>query len=161
MALENVTGYAAIPGGPGGRAGTLGGSGLAVSAHSLHRQEAIELVRFLVRAQIQSSRLDGGATPGAQVDALEVPSVLDPLGQPGSGKQSGVARRPSEVSRRAYDRVAEAYIGAVHSVLTGQRSAPDAAAGLEHHLVEITGFRARPRKGKTNIPRRNKLAFAC
>jgi trehalose/maltose transport system substrate-binding protein len=59
--LESVTGYAVIPGGPGGRAGTLGGSGLAVSAHSLHPQEAIELVRFLVRAQIQSSKLETGA----------------------------------------------------------------------------------------------------
>src|ERR1700733_15544094 len=60
--LESVTGYAVIPGGSGGRVGTLGGSGLAVSAHSLHPQEAIELVRFLVRTQIQSSKLESGAT---------------------------------------------------------------------------------------------------
>jgi trehalose/maltose transport system substrate-binding protein len=144
--LESVTGYAAIPGGPGGRVGTLGGSGLAVSAHSLHRQEAIELVRFLVRAQIQSSRLDGGATVAAQPDALEVPSVVNRHGGAGSGNPSGVARRPSEVSGRAYDRVAKAYIGAVHSVLTGQRAAPAAAADLEHHLIEITDFRAGPPK---------------
>jgi trehalose/maltose transport system substrate-binding protein len=145
-----VTGYASIPGGPGGRVGTLGGSGLAVSAHSLHPQEAIELVRFLVRAQIQSSRIEAGATLAAQPGALEVPSIADGRGRPGSfnqnGNQSGVARRPSDVSGRAYEQVAKAYIGAVHSVLTGQRSAPDAAADLEHQLIEITGFRARPPK---------------
>jgi trehalose/maltose transport system substrate-binding protein len=146
--LASVTGYASIPGGPGGRAGALGGSGLAVSAHSLHPQAAIELVRFLVRAQIQSSRLDSGATAAAQPDALEVPSVVDRDGRPGPGNQSGVARRPSDVSGRAYDQVAKAYIGAVHSVLTGQRAAPEAAADLEHQLIEITGFRARPPKGE-------------
>jgi trehalose/maltose transport system substrate-binding protein len=146
--LESVTGYAAIPGGPGGRVGTLGGSGLAVSAHSLHRQEAIELVRFLVRAQIQSSKLDAGSTLDAQPDALEVPSVVDRHGRPGSGNESGIARRPSNVSGRAYDRIAQAYIGAVHSVLTGQKAAPDAAADLEHHLIETTGFRAGLPKGE-------------
>jgi trehalose/maltose transport system substrate-binding protein len=143
--LDSVTGYANIPGGPGGRVGTLGGSGLAVSAHSLHPQEAIELVRFLVRAQIQSSTLEAGATLAAQPDALDVPSVADrhgPFNQ--NGNQSGVARRPSAVSGRAYEQVAKAYIGAVHSVLTGQRAAPDAAADLEHQLIKITGFRARP-----------------
>jgi trehalose/maltose transport system substrate-binding protein len=145
--LESVTGYAVIPGGPGGRAGTLGGSGLAVSAHSLHPQEAIELVRFLVRAQIQSSKLETGAPLAAQPDALDVPSIHGP---PGSfnqnGNQSGLARRPSNVSGRAYEQVAKAYIGAVHTVLTGQSSAPDAAAGLELQLTKITGFRARPPK---------------
>jgi trehalose/maltose transport system substrate-binding protein len=145
--LESVTGYAVIPGGPGGRAGTLGGSGLAVSAHSLHPQEAIELVRFLVRAQIQSSKLETGAPLAAQPDALDVPSIHGP---PGSfnqnGNQSGLARRPSNVSGRAYEQVAKAYIGAVHTVLTGQSSAPDAAAGLELQLTKIMGFRARPPK---------------
>ncbi len=146
--LDSVTGYASIPGGPGGRVGALGGSGLAVSAHSLHPKEAIELVRFLVRAQIQSSRLNAGATQTAQPDTLEAPSVVDRHGGPGSGDQSGIARRPSDVSGRAYDQVAKAYIGAVHSVLTGQRAAHDAAADLEHQLIEITGFRARPPHGE-------------
>jgi hypothetical protein len=120
---------------------------LAVSAHSLHPQEAIELVRFLVRAQIQSSGLKAGAKLAAQPDALEVPSIADRHGRPESfhqnGNQSGVARRPSDISGRAYDQVAKAYIGAVHSVLTGQRAAPDAAADLELQLIKITGFRAR------------------
>src|ERR1700675_2183845 len=49
------TGYTSIPGGLGGRAGTLGGSGLAVSRHSLHPREAIELVRFLNRAEVHSN----------------------------------------------------------------------------------------------------------
>ena len=119
-----------------------------MSAHSLHPQEAVELIRFLVQAQIQSKKLEDSAAPAAQPDALAAPSIADRHGRPETGNQSGVARRPSAVSSRAYDQVAQAYIAAVHSVLTGQTSAPDAAADLEHHLVEITGFPARALNGE-------------
>jgi trehalose/maltose transport system substrate-binding protein len=139
--FDSVTGYASIPGGPGGWAGTLGGSGLAVSAHSLHPQQAIELVRFLVRAQIQSSKQDAGAAAPPEVS--DMPSVQDHHNHP---NQSGIARRPSGVTGRAYEQVARAYIAAVHSVLTGQRPAADAAADLERQLIKITGFRAGPPK---------------
>jgi trehalose/maltose transport system substrate-binding protein len=139
--LDRETGYASMPGGPGGWAGTLGGSGLAVSAHSLHPKEALELVRFLVRAQIQSSKLQAGAA--AQPDPSDMPSIQDPRSHP---NQSTVARRPSGVTGRAYERVARAYIAAVHSVLTGQRPAADAAADLERQLIKITGLRAGPPK---------------
>jgi trehalose/maltose transport system substrate-binding protein len=138
--LNGKIGYASIPGGVSGWAGTLGGSGLAVSAHSLHPQEAIELVRFLVRAQIQSN--GQGTRPGAGTEALDMPSIQAPHGRPGLTNQSGVARRPSNVSGRAYEQVAKAYIGAVHSVLTGQSAAHEAAAELERQLTTITGFRA-------------------
>jgi hypothetical protein len=40
--------------------------------------------------------------------------------------------------------VSRAYIDAVHSVLTGQKQAPAAAAELEQQLIEITGFSAVP-----------------
>jgi trehalose/maltose transport system substrate-binding protein len=139
--LDRVTGYASIPGGAGGWAGTLGGSGLAVSAHSLHLQEAVELVRFLVRAQIQSSKLEAGAA--AEPGLSDMPSIQNPHGHP---DRSGIARRPSDVTGRAYEQVARAYIAAVHSVLTGQRPAAEAAAGLERQLINITGLRAGPPK---------------
>src|SRR6266852_2039711 len=44
------TGFSRIPGGVEGSAGTLGGTGTAVSLHSTHRQEAIALLRFQLRA---------------------------------------------------------------------------------------------------------------
>ena len=152
--LDSQTGYASLPGGPVGWAGTLGGSGLAVSSHSLHPQEAIELVRFLVRAQIQSSGQE--AAKQSAEEALDMPSLQDHAidDQPidnqsahaGSSNRSGVVRRPSGVSGRAYEQVAKAYIAAVHSVLTGQSGAPEAAAELERQLIKITGFGAGPPK---------------
>ena len=142
------TGYASIPGGPGGRAGTLGGSGLAVSGHSTHPHEGIELVRFMTRAQIQFiTRTDNnaGTAPG-QPEVHDLPSIPDPPEQalkPGQHR-SGVISRPSSVTGRAYEQVAAAYIAAVHSVLTGEKGAPVAAAALEKQLVKITGFHAGP-----------------
>jgi hypothetical protein len=37
--------------------------------------------------------------------------------------------------------VTNAYIKAVHSVLTHEQSAPDAASALENELASITGFK--------------------
>jgi len=42
--------------------------------------------------------------------------------------------------------VTKAYNQAVHSVLTGESSAPMAAAALEKQLVVITGFKTGPPK---------------
>jgi hypothetical protein len=52
--------------------------------------------------------------------------------------------RPSSVARRQYPDVSDAYIRAVHSVLTRKQSAPEAAAALEKELIRITGFKAAP-----------------
>jgi len=57
-----------------------------------------------------------------------------------------VVSRPSNVTGHTYEHVTEAYIQAVHSVLTGERSAPVAAAALEKQLVAITGFKTGPPK---------------
>src|SRR5713226_3533846 len=75
------TGYTSVPGGPGGRAGTLGGSGMAVSRHSVHPQEAIELVRFLTRAEIQSREQEESASANlpAQPKVYDLPSISDPM----------------------------------------------------------------------------------
>jgi hypothetical protein len=48
------------------------------------------------------------------------------------------------VTGKNYNEVSEAYSRAVHSVLTHQRSAPEAAAALEEELVRITGLKPGP-----------------
>ena len=52
--------------------------------------------------------------------------------------------RSSSVSGSHYPEVSEAYIRAVHSVLTRKQSAPEAAATLERELIRVTGFNAGP-----------------
>ncbi|HTZ59815.1 MAG TPA: extracellular solute-binding protein [Acidobacteriaceae bacterium] len=138
--MAGETGFANLPGGPIAWAGTLGGSGLAVSIHSLHPQQAVALVRFLEDVQIQSRRQD--AAGQSREEFATVPSLRSE--NPGSPDQSIVARRPSAIAGGAYEQVAKAYISAVHSVLTGQNSGPAAAALLERQLIQITGFRPGP-----------------
>ena len=144
------TGYTSVPGGPRGRAGTLGGSGMAVTRHSVHPQEAIELVRFLTRAEIHSSEQEQSASADLppQPKVYDLPSLSDPMNyseKPGQHR-TGVVIRPSSVVGPKYEQVTRAYFGAVHAVLTGQKGAPEAAAELEKELIKITGFRTGPPK---------------
>ena len=141
--FETKTAYAIMPGGPGGSAGTLGGSGLAVSQHSPHIPEAIRLVQFLIRAQIQSNQIEDRAF----VDQPQVPVGERPAGSGRSTQTvSEVVNRPSSVVGDKYEQVSRAYISTVHSVLTGEKGAPEAAAELEKELVQMTGFRTGPPK---------------
>jgi len=143
------TGYTRIPGGPGGRVGVLGGSGIGVSRHSAHAQEAIELVRFLIRDEIHSSEQGAASSdPTAQPTVYDLPLILDPHkpSQKWSPNKSGVVSRPSAEAGDKYEQVTRAYFGAVHAVLTGQKEAPEAAAELEKQLINITGFSAAPFK---------------
>lgn len=136
------TGFASLPGGPGGPGGgTLGGSGLAVSQYSAHRSEAVEFVRFLVRAQIQSNE-NRKSAPANRFAIISLPSISENQNQPGIH----LVRRPSVEAGVRYNEVSVAYSAAVHAVLTGKKRAPEAAADLEKQLVQITGFRTGPPK---------------
>jgi len=137
------TGYTSMPGGPLDWASTLGGSGLAVSQHSSHRKEAIELIRFLIRAQIHSNQVEESAAVN-QSDLQSLPSVSSASRNPKEAVRTRLVIRPSTETGSQYEQIARAYIDAVHSVLTGEKSAPQAAAALEKKLVGITGFKTGP-----------------
>ena len=141
------TGFTSMPGGPGGRAGILGGSGLGVSRRSVHPEEAMALVRYLVRSQIESNRRVQMAVPNTttQPEFYDLPLLSDSPKPNKSGTRKGtVVSRPSSEAGDKYEAVSRAYANAVHSVLTGDRSAVDVAAELEKQLVKITGFRTGP-----------------
>jgi len=139
--MSDNVGYAGIPGGPAGRFGTLGGSGLAISRRSAHVREAVEFIRFLIREQVRTGGEVGDVPPVAELHDL--PLVLD--SRDGRGR-SGIVARPSNHVGKSYELATRAYIESLHSVLTGRKSAPAAAAELERKLVQVTGFKTgRPR----------------
>lgn len=138
------TGFSSVPGGPGGRAGALGGSGLAVSRHSAHPQEAIKLVKFLIRARTQLAEEQGSGANQLEIYNLPSISGQHSHSEKFAQRQSGTVSRPSSVAGRKYEEVTRAYIDAVRSVLTGERKAPEAAAELEKQLIKITGFNTGP-----------------
>jgi trehalose/maltose transport system substrate-binding protein len=146
--VRDRTGYTSMPGGGGGRVGTLGGFGLAVSRSSAHPREAVALIRFLIASELRSKADPSHPEPAAEPQLYDLPQILQAYApSPQLGQQSSrLLNRPSNVTGHAYEDVSHAYIQAVHSVLTGERSAPMAAAALEKQLVAITGFKTGPPK---------------
>ena len=153
--IRNKFGIALPPGGKAGRFGTLGGAGLGVSRFSAHPREAVELVRYLSRRDVQVKRSRVLSVPPTLPELYDVPEVVEP--NPGfallrQAFRTGTVSRPSNVTGQEYPDVSEAYTRAVHSVLTGEKSAPEAAAALENELVRITGFKKGPPPGGSAHP---------
>jgi trehalose/maltose transport system substrate-binding protein len=133
-----------LPGGRARRVGTLGGAALAVSRFSAHPREALELVRYLSSRDVQTKRSRVFSQPPTLPDLYELPAVLEPnprFALLSQAFRTGIVQRPSDVTGKKYHDVTNAYIKAVHSVLTRERSGPEAAATLENELVRITGFK--------------------
>jgi trehalose/maltose transport system substrate-binding protein len=153
--IRNKFDVARLPGGQAGHVGTLGGWGLAVSRFSTHRSEALELVRYLSRRDVQLKRSRVLSQPPTLMELYSLPGVLEPdprLDLLSQAFQAGIVSRPSNVAGKKYQDVTDAYIRAVHSVLTGQKGAPEAAAALEDELVRTTGFKKGPPPGKSARP---------
>jgi trehalose/maltose transport system substrate-binding protein len=145
--IRNRFDIALLPGGKAGRAGTLGGAGLAVSRFSAHPREAVELVRYLSRRDVQVKRSSVLSVPPTLPELYNLPEVLEPnprFALLSQALRTGIVSRPSTVTGKKYEVVTGAYIQAVHSVLTGEKSAPEAAADLEKELIRITGFKKGP-----------------
>jgi len=147
LTIRDRIGITSVPGGGALRVGTLGGFGLGVSRSSAHPDEAVKLVRFLVRSETQLETARSHSEPPKRLELHELPAILKAYSHFDIGKHqngSSVVSRPSSVTGGKYEDVSRAYIRAVHSVLAGKTRAPEAAAGLEKELVGITGFKTRP-----------------
>jgi trehalose/maltose transport system substrate-binding protein len=145
--IRNNFDIALLPGGKAGRVGTLGGWGFGISRFSAHPREALELVRYLTRRDVQVKRSRVLSQPPTLPELYNLPEVLEPnprFDLLSRAFRNGIVSRPSEVTGKKYQEVTDAYIRAVHSVLTGEKSAPEAAAALENELVRTTGFKKRP-----------------
>jgi trehalose/maltose transport system substrate-binding protein len=153
--IRNKFDITLLPGGRTGGVGTLGGAGLAVSRFSAHPREAFELVRYLSRRDVQVKRFRALSVPPTIPDLYALPELLEPnprFALLSQAFRTGMVSRPSNVTGKRYQDVTDAYIKAVHSVLAGEKSAPEAATGLENELVRITGFTKGPPPGGSAHP---------
>ena len=94
-----------MPGGTEGSAGTLGGTGTAVSLHSTHRQEAIALLRFQLRSLIDAGEKGGGLGAPNQLELSNPPSISGPAGRSGvieraRASSPGLPSRPGSPIRQ-------------------------------------------------------------
>ena len=153
--IRNKFDIGLLPGGKAGRVGTLGGWGLAVSRFSAHPREALELVRYLTAGDVQVKRARVLSQPPTLPELYKLAEVIESVPHSALLSQAfrtGTVSRPSNVAGKKYEDVTDAYIQAVHSVLTGEKNAPEAAAALEKELVRTTGFRTGPPVGKSAHP---------
>ena len=156
--IRNKFDITPLPAGQAGRVGTLGGAGLAVSRFSGHPREAVALVRYLSSQGVQVERSRVLSEPPTQPELYKLPEVLERNPRFAVLSQAfltGTVSRPSAVTGKKYEDVTEAYIRSVHAVLTGERSAPEAAAALENELVRITGFKKGSPPGTSTQYRRS------
>ena len=141
--FRDKAGVTSVPGGKSARVATLGAYSLGISRTSAHRDEAIELVQFLIRKQAQLMASPHLEKLGRKVAFFEVPLVMRKIYpwwcKPGESAGSAVVLRPSAVAGSNYEAVSKAYSHALHSVLTHQSTARAAAAALENELVRIMG----------------------
>ncbi len=140
--MHGKMGVTSVPSGKIG-VGTLGGFGLGISDRSKHQREAIALVKFLLHKEAELSAGGTSAELPTGTALYRLPTILKGYSRSILADQApgdGIVSRPSAVVGRNYEEVSRAYAGAVHSVLTGKKSAPAAAAELETKLGHITGF---------------------
>ena len=128
---------APLPRGRAGFAATLGGNGYGVSRYSRHPREAAMLVRFLASPEEQANRK---STEPPTIPALyKNPDVL--AAKPFLGRflqvREGEALRPSAPAGKMYPEVSRAYLLAVHSELSQQQSAAQAASDLQRQLLTM------------------------
>jgi trehalose/maltose transport system substrate-binding protein len=132
-----------LPGGSTGRAATLGGASLSVFRKTHYPKEAVALVRYLCRRDVELARAIATSQPPVMPDLYRLPEVVRKrphFAQLEQIFQNGLIQRPSTVTGANYEEVSTAYFNEVHAVLTKQKSARQAAADLEVKLKKITGF---------------------
>jgi trehalose/maltose transport system substrate-binding protein len=138
--FNNRAGLTSIPAEKGERVGTLGGLGLAISKTSQHQNEAIALVRFLLKKEAELDH-QRATTPAAEFPKrFELPTILAAyLQQQDTGGVTGarVVTRPSTATGEKYSAVSGAYVQALHSVLERKVDAETAAASLQKQISEI------------------------
>jgi len=153
--LRNKFDVTLLPGAKAGAVENLGGTGLAVSRFSAHPREAVELVRYLTRRDVQVRRARVLSVLPTRPELYELPDVVAanprfPLML--QAFRTGLILRPAALTGKKYEDVSTACSRAVHSVLTREQSAPEAAAALERDLVRITGFKPGPPPGGSAHP---------
>ena len=142
--------FVVLPRGRARHAATGGPLNYGVSRYARHPREAVMLVRYLCRRDVQLRRAPLMCEMTTITDLFNDPALAKAnpcFAKEKEAYEKWVVTRPSGVAGRLYPEVSRAYYEAVHSVLTGNKRAAEAATDLEAKLVRITGFKTKPPGG--------------
>jgi len=143
--IRGKVGVVALPHGPGGEsASALGGWHLAVSRYSQNREEAIDLVRYLTRAEEQKRRAIKGAYNPTLTALYDDPEVIaaNPFFKTLYPAFENAVARPARPAGARYNQVSDAIWRASYDVLQGDSEAGPALTKLEDEIARIA-YRAR------------------
>eukprot|EP00362_Geleiidae_sp_MMETSP1317_P000958 CAMPEP_0201284576 /NCGR_PEP_ID=MMETSP1317-20130820/78307_1 /ASSEMBLY_ACC=CAM_ASM_000770 /TAXON_ID=187299 /ORGANISM="Undescribed Undescribed, Strain Undescribed" /LENGTH=421 /DNA_ID=CAMNT_0047605257 /DNA_START=87 /DNA_END=1352 /DNA_ORIENTATION=+ len=141
--VKDKVGVVALPkgGNSGKHTGTLGGWNMAVSKYSKNKKEAADLVRYLTTPEMQLKRaIEGSYNPTISevYDDSRLADAAPFMARLKSTFTNAVAR-PSKLTGRSYNKVSNKFWNAVHSVLSGEKTAEKSMEQLEKDLNRIKG----------------------
>jgi trehalose/maltose transport system substrate-binding protein len=127
--------------GPDARnADCLGGWQMMVSKYSKSQDAAIEFVKYMCSPEVQKAyAVERSHLPtiASIYDDPDVAAASEFMPRLKPVFQGGAVARPSTVSGELYNSVSTAYFQRVNQVLTGSKSAEDAAKEIESELKDI------------------------
>lgn len=125
-----------LPGPDGPGTSVLGGSNLAVSAGSDHRESAADLIAYLTSEPVQRRVLTEGALPPVRADLYNDPELVRQHPYLPTLRRSILTAEPRPKSPR-YDQVSLAVQAVAHDVLALRQSPEEAVARLRSELTAI------------------------
>jgi len=140
--IAGKVGVTAVPKGSGENArnaDTLGGWQLMVSKYAQNQEAGIELVKYFCSTELETSRaIERSKLPtiAAVYDDPEVATASEFIPRLKEIFQGGAVARPSSPTGDKYPAVSAIYFTELNQVLTGAKSAADAAAAIESQIAD-------------------------
>ncbi|AMW09783.1 ABC transporter substrate-binding protein [Streptomyces qaidamensis] len=126
-----------LPGPDGPGTSVLGGSNLAVSAHTRHPDSAARLIAYLTSERVQRQVLTRGALPPVRADLYQDPALIRRFPYLPTLRTSVLAAEPRPKSPR-YDQVSLVVQAVVHDAMAGHRTPAAAVRRLARELAAIS-----------------------
>jgi multiple sugar transport system substrate-binding protein len=134
--IAGAVGAVPLPGPNGQGSSILGGSNLAISAKSPHKQSATELISYLTSAQVQRQVLVKGSLPPVRAALYADPALIRRFPYLPTLKQSILTAKPRPRSP-AYEQVSLAVQAVTHDALAGRQTTDEAVTRLARELGAI------------------------
>ncbi|MFJ7072458.1 ABC transporter substrate-binding protein [Streptomyces sp. NPDC098781] len=135
--VSGKIGAVPLPGPDGPGTSVLGGSNLAVSAHTEHPDSAARLLAYLAGERVQRQVLTRGALPPVRADLYEDPELVREFPYLPTLRESVLTAAPRPKSPR-YDQVSLAVQAVVHDAMSGRETPEAAVRRLARELATVS-----------------------
>ncbi|MFJ5994549.1 ABC transporter substrate-binding protein [Streptomyces sp. NPDC092370] len=135
--VAGKVGAVPLPGPDGPGTSVLGGSNLAVSAHTRHPDSAARLIAYLTSERVQRQVLTRGALPPVRAALYKDPALIRRFPYLPTLRTSVLAAEPRPKSPR-YDQVSLVVQAVVHDAMAGHQTPAAAVERLARELALIS-----------------------